>query len=57
MSSESKGLAVIEQDNTHFVVQELLEGTGSYEFSYRIEAFRAGHEDFKVIRDRRRMTY
>jgi hypothetical protein len=49
-SADSKGLAVVQQALDGFVVQELLQGTGSYEFHWRVEAVRKGHEDYRVIR-------
>lgn len=49
-SAESKGLAVTEQALDHFVVQELFEGTGQYEFHWRVEAVRKGYENYEVIR-------
>jgi len=51
-SAASKGLAVVEQAQDHFVVAELLQGTGDYEFHWRVEAVRKGHEDYRVIRSR-----
>lgn len=53
MSADSKGLAVIEQTTTGFKVKELLGGTGSYQFHWRVDGKRKGHEDFQVIRDKK----
>ncbi|MCI4666832.1 MAG: hypothetical protein MRZ79_01635 [Bacteroidia bacterium] len=52
-SAKSKGLAIIEQTERGFKVKELLEGTGTYSFSWRAEGVRKGHEDFQVIREKR----
>ncbi|MEM7655978.1 MAG: hypothetical protein AAF399_07605, partial [Bacteroidota bacterium] len=52
-SAESKGLAVIERTATGFKVKELFGGTGNYQFDWRVDAKRKGHEDFQVIRDKK----
>jgi hypothetical protein len=49
-SAESKGLAVVEQTPDHFVVKELFQGTGGYEFHWEVKAVRKGYEDYRVIR-------
>ncbi|MDO8630830.1 MAG: hypothetical protein Q7R41_10085 [Phycisphaerales bacterium] len=49
-SAESKGLAVVEQTPDHFVVKELFQGTGGYEFHWEVKAVRKGHEEYRVIR-------
>jgi hypothetical protein len=49
-SAESRGLAVVEQAVDHFVVRELSNGTGNYEFHWRVEAVRKGHEDYAAAR-------
>ncbi|MBS1722087.1 MAG: hypothetical protein JSS66_03660 [Armatimonadetes bacterium] len=49
-SADSEGLAVTEQDNTHFVVRELRHGKGSYDFAWEVKAVRRGFEDYKVYR-------
>lgn len=54
-SAASKGLAAVEQTATGFTVKELLGGTGSYDFDWRVEGVRKGYEDFEVIRDKKEM--
>lgn len=49
-SAKSLGLAVIEKSGDFFVVAELAQGTGSYEFDYHVMGVRKGYEDFQVIR-------
>jgi len=48
MSSESKGLAVVEITKEGFWVQELYQGTGSYYFFWEAKGVRIGFEDYKV---------
>lgn len=50
LSGESKGLAVIEKALNRFVVRELANGDGNYDFDYMVMAVRKGHEDYQVIR-------
>jgi hypothetical protein len=45
----SRGLAVTLKASDHFEVEELLEGAGTYDFDWRVEAVRAGHENYQVI--------
>ena len=49
-SAKSLGLAVIEKSGDFFVVAELTQGTGTYEFDYYVMGVRKGYEDFQVIR-------
>lgn len=49
-SAGSRGLAVVERATDHFVVVELLNGAGTYDFDWRVEAVRRGYEDYQVIR-------
>jgi hypothetical protein len=49
-SAESKGLAVVERSIGGFVVRELSNGAGTYDFDYTVMAVRKGHEDYRVIR-------
>jgi len=50
LSAESKGLAVVEKHADGFVVRELFNGTGTYDFDYTVMAVRKGYEDYRVIR-------
>ena len=49
LSGESKGLAVVEKNQTGFVVQELYKGSGNYEFDWEVKTIRKGYEDYKTI--------
>ncbi|HEY3246282.1 MAG TPA: hypothetical protein VGM03_23305 [Phycisphaerae bacterium] len=49
-AAESEGLAVVDRRESGFTVQELRGGRGDYEFDWRAEAVRKGHEDYEVIR-------
>ena len=49
LSAESKGLAVTSKNLDGVVVQELLDGTGNYEFDWEVKCVRQGHEDYQVI--------
>jgi hypothetical protein len=48
-SAESEGLARIELNPERLVVQELRNGTGTYEFDYEIKAIRYNREDHQVV--------
>lgn len=50
LSAESRGLAVVEKSLDGIVVQELNNGTGTYEFDFFVTAVRKGYEDYEVIR-------
>ncbi len=50
LSGESRGLAVVEKTVSRFVVRELTNGDGTYDFDYMVMAVRKGHEDYRVIR-------
>jgi hypothetical protein len=50
LSAKSKGLAVVEKSPDGLVVQELNDGTGTYDFDYLVMAVRRGYEDYEVIR-------
>lgn len=50
LSAESKGLAITSKRLAGIEVRELAGGTGNYEFDWRIEAVRKGHENYQVIR-------
>ncbi len=49
-SAESEGLAVTKRSLDGVEVQELHNGTGTYDFDYTVMAVRKGHEDYQVIR-------
>jgi len=48
---KSKGLAVTEESAQGFVVEEMWEGDGNYEFYWEVRAVRKGYENYRVIRD------
>lgn len=50
LSGESKGLAVVDKNTDRFSVQELNDGSGTYDFDFMVTAVRKGHEDYQVIR-------
>lgn len=50
LSADSKGIAVIQKNQTGFVVKELLGGIGTYQFDWEAKAIRAGYENYKVVR-------
>ena len=50
-SAASQGLAVVDLTPEYMVVEELMGGTGTYDFYWRVEGVRLGHENFQVIRD------
>lgn len=52
LSGKSKGLAVVKKAGTGFEVEELLEGSGSYEFDWEVKCVRKGHEGFEVVRNK-----
>lgn len=45
LSDESKGMAVLKKSSKGFVVKELFNGTGNYEFDWEIKATRKGYEN------------
>ena len=53
LSAESTGLAVIEKAGDGFVVRELNNGVGTYEFDYMIMGTRRGAEAWPVITPKR----
>jgi hypothetical protein len=55
-SSKSKGLAAVKVSKEEIRVEELLEGTGSYEFDYFITAKRAGFEAHEPIQPNTHFT-
>jgi len=54
-SALSEGLAIIEKTATGIKIKELRNGTGNYKFDWEVKCVRKGHEDFEVIRDKKRM--
>lgn len=50
LSADSKGLAITSKRLSGIEVRELTNGSGDYEFDWRVEAVRKGHEDYQVIR-------
>ena len=48
-SSKSKGLAAVEVNKNSISIEELVDGTGTYEFDYFITAKRAGFEKHEPI--------
>ena len=52
LSSKSKGIAVVKKSNTGFEVEELLDGTGTYEFDWEVKCVRKGYEGFEVVRNK-----
>ena len=54
-SADSEGLAVVEKTTIGFSVKELRGGTGNYGFDWEVKCVRRGHEDYRVIRDKREM--
>lgn len=52
LSGKSKGLAVVSKKSTGFEVEELSEGSGTYEFDWEAKCVRNGHEGFEVVRNK-----
>jgi hypothetical protein len=48
-SATSKGLAIVESGSTGFAVQELFNGTGSYQFDYFVSGVRRGYEGYQPV--------
>jgi hypothetical protein len=49
LSANSKGLAVVRKSLDGIEVQELLSGSGQYEFDWEVKAVRKRHENYRVI--------
>lgn len=49
LSSTSKGIAVVEKSITGFEVEELFDGSGSYQFDWEVKAVRKRFEKFEVL--------
>ena len=54
LSAKSLGLAVVEKSSSRIIVKELQGGTGSYEFDWEVKSIRKGHENYKIVRPRRK---
>lgn len=52
LSGKSKGLAVVSKKSTGFEVEELLEGSGTYDFDWEVKCVRQGYEQFEVVRNK-----
>jgi len=52
LNGKSKGLAVVHKSSTGFQVEELLEGSGTYEFDWEVKCVRQGYEGFEVVRNK-----
>ena len=52
LSGKSKGLAVVSKKSAGFEVEELLDGSGTYEFDWEAKCVRNGHEGFEVVRNK-----
>ena len=52
LSSDSKGLAVIQKGLDGVKVTELFGGTGSYDFDYEVKCIRKGYEDYRGVSSR-----
>ncbi len=50
-SGASRGLAATHISLNGIAVEELLQGAGTYDFDWRVEAVRREHQDYRVIRD------
>ncbi|MBL7828307.1 MAG: collagen-like protein [Saprospiraceae bacterium] len=53
MSADSKGLAVIEKTPEGFVVKEMFQGDGNYQFDGEVKAVRKGYENYQPVRDKK----
>jgi hypothetical protein len=56
LSPDSMGLAVVGKGPEGFVVRELRQGSGNYDFDWDVKCVRKGHEDFRVTRPRGEMA-
>lgn len=52
LSAASTGLAVVEKSTGYFVVKELMNGTGTYEFDWEVKSVRKGFEDYEPVRQK-----
>jgi len=54
LSAESKGLAVVQKNENGFIVVELSQGKGNYEFDWEVKCNRKGFENYRVRREKAR---
>lgn len=52
LSASSNGLAVTTKDLNGIIVQELMNGSGSYEFDWEVKCVRKSFEDYQVVREK-----
>lgn len=52
LSGKSKGLAVVNKKTSGFDVEELMEGSGTYNFDWEVKCVRKGYENFEVVRNK-----
>ncbi|MEK6478371.1 hypothetical protein WJR50_12585 [Catalinimonas sp. 4WD22] len=52
LSASSNGLAVTTKDLKGIIVQELMNGSGSYEFDWEVKCVRKNFEDYQVVREK-----
>lgn len=52
LSANTAGLAVTDKSLDGIVVEELMQGTHSYEFDWEVKCVRKGYEDYEVVRDK-----
>lgn len=52
LSAKSQGLAVTSKSLEGIVIEELMNGTNSYDFDWEIKCIRKGFEDFQVVREK-----
>lgn len=55
LSADSKGLAVVEKTPEGFLVKEMFQGSGDYQFDWEVKAVRKGFEDYKPVRTKKEM--
>lgn len=51
LNSKTLGLAVVQKQENGFLVEELMDGKGNFEFDWEVKCVRKGYEDYRVIRD------
>jgi hypothetical protein len=52
LDAGSKGLAVTGKSATGFEVQELRQGSGTYDFDWEVKSVRKGQENYRVLRNK-----
>jgi len=55
-STETYGLAVTEKTEHGFWVKELMGGTGTFSFDWKVEGVRNGYQNYRVIRNKKSIT-